>query len=143
MLTFDVTDTPAADDLEVISKGLSGFNQQSVGPSEKQNLAVVVRNDAGDIVAGISGYTAWGWLYTQWLWIDEAARGQSLAGRMLAAAEAEAVSRGCHSAHIDTFSPHALHVYKKAGYVVFGELPDFPKGNTRSFLKKSLLAGLD
>lgn len=142
MLTFDVTDMPAAADLEVVSAGLSAFNQQSVGPSEKRNLAVVVRNEAGVIVGGISGYTAWGWLYTQWLWVDEAARGQALAGRMLQAAEAEAIARGCHSAHIDTFSPHALHVYQKAGYEIFGELPDFPKGKTRSFLKKALTGTL-
>jgi GNAT superfamily N-acetyltransferase len=138
MLAFDVTDAPSADDLEIIGKGLTSFNQASVGPSEKQNLAVVVRNDAGEIVGGISGYTAWGWLYTQWLWVDEAARGQALAGRMLQAAEAAAIARGCYAAHIDTFSPHALHVYQKAGYEVFGELPDFPMGKTRSFLKKAL-----
>ncbi|MBJ6987999.1 MULTISPECIES: GNAT family N-acetyltransferase [unclassified Devosia] len=143
MLVFDVTASPAAEDLDTISKGLASFNQAMVGPSEKQNLAVVVRNDSGEIVGGISGYTAWGWLYTQWLWIDESTRGQSLAGRMLEAAEAEARQRGCHSAHIDTFSAHALHVYKKSGYEVFGELPDFPKGNTRSFLKKSLVVGQD
>ncbi|MBK1794730.1 GNAT family N-acetyltransferase [Devosia sp. WQ 349] len=143
MLVFDVTASPAAENLDTISKGLASFNQAMVGPSEKQNLAVVVRNEGGEIVGGISGYTAWGWLYTQWLWIDESTRGQSLAGRMLEAAENEARQRGCHSAHIDTFSPHALHVYKKSGYEVFGELPDFPKGNTRSFLKKSLVVGQD
>ncbi|MNY78577.1 hypothetical protein D3C86_2188800 [compost metagenome] len=57
---------------------------------------------------------------------------------MLASAEAEARDRGCHGAHIDTFSPQALHVYQKAGYTVFGTLPDFPPGRTRSFLAKAL-----
>jgi GNAT superfamily N-acetyltransferase len=74
----------------------------------------------------------------QWLWVDESHRGQSLAGQMLAAAEVEARQRGCHGAHIDTFSPQALHVYQKVGYAVFGTLPDFPRGRTRSFLSKAL-----
>jgi predicted GNAT family acetyltransferase len=57
---------------------------------------------------------------------------------MLAAAEVEAKARGCHGAYIDTFNPVALKVYRRAGYVPFGELRDFPKGRTRTFLQKSL-----
>jgi GNAT superfamily N-acetyltransferase len=90
------------------------------------------------LIAGMSGYSAWGWLYVQWLWIAETHRGQGLAGRMLADAEAEARRRDCHGAYIDTFSPHALRVYQKAGYTVFGELKEFPPGRTRSFLSKVL-----
>ena len=101
-------------------------------------IAVVVRDEAGQIVAGISGYSAWGWLYVQWLWVAEASRGQGLAGRMLEAAEAEARLRNCHSAYIDTFSPVALKTYQRAGYVAFGELKDFPIGRTRTFLQKKL-----
>jgi len=136
-LIISVTDAPAPEDLDFLGKSLAGFNDTAVGPSCRQPLAVLVRQGA-DIVAGISGYTAWGWLYTQWLWIAESQRGQGLAGTMLASAEAEARRRGCHGAYIDTFNPQALHVYKKAGYAVFGTLPDFPPGHTRSFLSKSL-----
>ena len=61
-----------------------------------------------------------------------------LAGRMLELAEAEARGRGCHGAYIDTFNPQALKTYQRAGYTIFGSLPDFPKGRTRSFLSKPL-----
>jgi hypothetical protein len=57
---------------------------------------------------------------------------------MLAAAEAEAKARGCRGAYIDTFSPVALKVYRRAGYEPFGELKDFPAGRTRVFLQKKL-----
>ena len=93
---------------------------------------------AAGLVAGISGYTAWGWLYVQWLWVDEAQRGQGLAGRMLAAAEEEARVRGCHAAYIDTFNPVALKTYLRAGYAPFGVLENFPTGRTRTFLQKQL-----
>lgn len=137
-LAFEVTDTPSADDLDRIGKNLTAFNDADVGPSERRPLAVVVRDDTGQVVAGISGYTGWGWLYVQWLWVAEDMRGRALAGRMLSAAEAEAKARGCHGAYIDTFNPHALHVYTRAGYSVFGTLADFPPGRTRSFLSKAL-----
>lgn len=136
-LHISVTDAPAPEDVEFIGKSLAAFNEEAVGPSGRLPLAVLVRQDE-TIVAGISGYTAWGWLYVQWLWIAESHRGRGLAGTMLAEAEVEAVRRGCHGAYIDTFNPEALRVYMKAGYAVFGALPDFPAGRTRSFLSKSL-----
>lgn len=91
------------------------------------------------IIAGLSGNTSWGWLYIQLLWVSAAARGQGLAGKMLAEAEAEAIRRGCHGAWIDTFNPVGLHTYKKAGYEPFGALEDFPKGRSRTFLQKRLI----
>jgi len=90
---------------------------------------------------GISGYTAWGWLYVQWLWVDEKLRGQGTAGRMLEAAEREAVARGCHGALIDTFSPVAAKTYERQGYQPFGTLADFPVGRSRIFLQKQLAHG--
>ena len=138
MVEIAVTDAPEAEVLAAIGQGLTAFNQADAGPANRVPLAVLVRSEDGMLVAGISGYTAWGWLYVQWLWVEEDQRGQSLAGQMLESAEAEARNRGCHGAYIDTFNPHALHVYQKAGYTVFGTLPNFPPGRTRSFLSKNL-----
>lgn len=137
-LALTLTSEPDPRDLARIGDSLTAFNTSDVGPSGREAIAVLVHAD-GELVAGLSGYTAWGWLYVQWLWIDERFRGQKLAARMLTDAETEARVRKCHGAYIDTFSPQALHVYQKAGYVVFGTLPDFPPGRTRSFLSKSLL----
>lgn len=137
-LEISVTETPAAEDLAVIGGRLTAFNEADVGPADRRPVAVVVRDGTGTIVAGISGYTAWGWLYVQWLWVAEDQRGGGLGGRMLTAAETEARARGCHSAYIDTFSPVALKTYQRAGYAPFGALEDFPKGRTRTFLRKRL-----
>lgn len=136
-LTFEITSEPDADDLAQVGNALSAFNDADVGPSERTPLAVLVREEY-DLVAGLSGYTAWGWLYVQWLWVSEAARGRRLARKMLARVEDEAISRGCHGAWIDTFNPVALKAYGEAGYTPFGALDDFPHGRTRTFLSKRL-----
>lgn len=133
-----VTEKPEPNELGAIGENLSAFNDADVGPSERRALAVLVRDEAGALKAGVNGYTGWGWLFTQWLWVDESLRGQGMAGRMLQAAEDEARARGCHSAWIDTFNPVAEKAYTRQGYQVFGELPDFPIGRTRKFLKKKL-----
>ncbi|HEV2515286.1 MAG TPA: GNAT family N-acetyltransferase [Devosia sp.] len=137
-LSISVTETPLAEDLAIVGGQLTAFNEADVGPADRRPLAVLVRDAAGTVVAGISGYTAWGWLYVQWLWVAETQRGAGLAGRMLAAAETDAKARGCHGAYIDTFSPVALKTYQRAGYVPFGALEDFPPGRTRTFLQKRL-----
>jgi GNAT superfamily N-acetyltransferase len=136
-LVVNVTATPSPAELETIGGALTAFNEADVGPADRELLAVVVRDDE-EVVAGISGYTAWGWLYVQWLWVADTQRGRGLAGRMLAAAEEEARARGCHSAYIDTFNPVALKTYLSAGYTPFGTLDDFPRGRTRTFLQKRL-----
>lgn len=134
---LEITAEPAQDDLDFLSHALTRFNDADAGPSHRRPLAVFRRED-GRIVAGLSGYTGWGWLYVQWLWVDEGWRGQGLAGRLLAAAEAEAKARGCHGALIDSFSPTGIRSYEKQGYRRFGELADFPRGRSRVFLQKPL-----
>ena len=126
-VSLEVSAVPDQSLIDLIGTRLAEFNQADVGPANRLPLAVLVRADQR-VVAGISGYTAWGWLYVQWLWVAEEFRGQGLAGRMLVAAENEARHRTCHGAYIDTFNPAALKAYQRAGYRVFGELPDFPQG---------------
>ena len=138
MMKIDVTDTPSESELAAISEGLTAFNVVDVGPSGRQPLAVLIRDDAGKTIGGISGYTAWGWLFTQWLFVPETLRGQGMAGKLLDAAEQEASARGCFGAWIDTFNPQALKAYQRQGYAIFGELPDFPAGRSRFFLQKKL-----
>ncbi len=135
---LDLTDAPVDADMAVIMSGLTGFNTADVGPPGRRPLAVLIRDDNGQIIGGTLGFTAWGWLFTQWLFVPEPLRGQGMAGRLLAEAEAEAIARGCHGAWIDTFNPQALRAYRRQGYEIFGELPDFPPGRSRAFLQKRL-----
>ena len=136
--TIETTTTANSDDLAFVGKRLSDFNDADVGAAQKKPIAVFIRDADRAIVGAISGYTAWGWLYIQWLWVDESQRGQRMANRMLDAAEKEARERGCHGALIDTFSPTALKTYERQGYQIFGELADFPIGRSRIYLQKKL-----
>jgi len=136
-VSLTLTEAPTPGEIAAIGDGLAAFNEADVGPANRSPLAVILR-DGDSIVGGLSGYTAWGWLYVQWLWVADSHRGSGLAGRMLDAAETAARQRGCHGAWIDTFNPLALKVYQRQGYLPFGELPDFPVGRTRTFLQKKL-----
>jgi GNAT superfamily N-acetyltransferase len=136
--TLEISADPLPEDLKILHDRLSTFNDGDVGPEARRALAVFVRDETGALVGGISGYTAWGWLYVQWLWVDETLRGQQMAGKMLEAAEQEAAARGCLGSLIDTFNPRAAKAYERQGYRPFGVLPDFPVGRSRIYLQKPL-----
>ncbi|MBB4291140.1 GNAT superfamily N-acetyltransferase [Rhizobium leguminosarum] len=138
MPEFELTAAPSPEELAAITDALSAFNTGDVGPSDRRTLAVLIRDTDGKVTGGLSGFTAWGWLFTQMLYIPDTLRGTGLAGKLLSKAEEEARARGCRGAWIDTFSPQALRAYLRQGYEVFGELQDFPEGRTRSFLRKNL-----
>ncbi|TJW40317.1 MAG: GNAT family N-acetyltransferase, partial [Mesorhizobium sp.] len=73
--TLETTADPSPEELAFLGERLAAFNDSDVGASGRKTLAVFVRDENGKVVAGISGYTAWGWLYVQWLWVDERLRG--------------------------------------------------------------------
>jgi GNAT superfamily N-acetyltransferase len=124
-----------------VHAGLAAANAALVGPSHHTSLAVIARSETGYTIGGLTGSTAWRWLYIERLWVNETHRGAGLGSGLIAAAEAEAVSRGCLNGWIDTFNPAALRLYQKLGYVTFGVLEDFPAGHTRTFLRRPLTAG--
>jgi len=122
---------------QAIQAPLVAFNRALAGPSGHETLALAVRDEAGAMVGGLWGATSYGWLYTQLLAVPEAARGQGLGRRLMLAAEDIARQRGCRNAWVDT-QFGARGFYERLGYRVFGELPDYPPGFTRSFLTKAL-----
>lgn len=135
---IEVTASPSGEDLDVIIRSLTAYNEDTVGAADRIPLAVLIRDEQGHTIGGLSGYTSWGWLFTQLLFIPESLRGRGMAARLLDQAEAEARQRGCKGAWIDTFNPQALKAYRSQGYEIFGELPAFVGERTRTFLKKSL-----
>ncbi len=133
-----ITDNPDPGDVQLIEEGLAAFNLLYAPPENYQRLVVTLRDDDGMLCGGIVGNTWWGWLRIDVLWIDEAVRGQDWGTRLLTAAEAEAIQRGCHHVFLDTMSFQALPFYLKRGYAIFGQLDDLPVGHARYFLQKQL-----
>ena len=125
---------------KVILASLVAFNTSKTGPGNGAALAVVLRDATGSVTGGLWGSTGYGWLFTQLLVVPEAMRGQGIGSEIMRCAEREAISRGCHSAWLDTFEFQAREFYEGMGYVCFAELPDYPAGFARFFMKKALRA---
>jgi GNAT superfamily N-acetyltransferase len=129
---------PAASDLKSLSDGLAEFNRQHAGDDGHRRLAFFLRNPDGAMVGGIYGITFWGWFSVELLWVEEHLRGLGYGKRLLAAAEQEAVRRGCSHAFLDTFDFQAPSFYTRRGYEIFGKLANLPPGHVRYYLTKQL-----
>ena len=124
----------------VLHTGLRAFNATLfAGHPEGRDLDIALRQaGAGEPIGGLVDRTSGGWLFVEQLFVPEPFRGQGLATRLIAMAEAEAIRRGCHSAWIDTLNGRARALYERLGYRVFGELENYPVGSSRFFLRKSV-----
>ncbi|ACA87094.1 GNAT family N-acetyltransferase [Shewanella woodyi] len=97
-----------------------------------------LRDDAGQVIAGLTGKIFGGWLHVEFLWVDEAHRNKDYGAKILSEAENEAISKGCKASSLDTFSFQALNFYLKQGYEVVGELDGYYGTHRRHYLRKQL-----
>ncbi|SCW88890.1 Acetyltransferase (GNAT) family protein [Rhizobium mongolense subsp. loessense] len=137
-MEIHITDMPSDEDVAIIENGLIEFNKRHIGPSDRRPLAALVLDEHGEVVGGLLGLTARGWLVIDTLFVPEELRGQGIATRLLETAENEARQRGCHGAWLDTVNADASRLYQKCGYRSFGKLDDLPKGHNLVFMSKSL-----
>ncbi len=136
--TTELIDTGDDSIRAAIARPLIAYNVRQTGIADYRPLAVVIRDEEGEVVGGLWGRTVYGWLYVELLVVPESLRGQRLGTALMDQAEAEAVNRGCRAAWLDTFSFQARGFYEKRGYRCFGELGDYPPGFARYFLTKNL-----
>jgi GNAT superfamily N-acetyltransferase len=128
-------DAPAtAEARRALGEAIDLYNARSV-PRDAQRFALLLHEDER-LAAGLCGVVAWQWLFVEALWVDDTWRGRGVGSALLARAEAHAVTAGCHSVWLDTFQ--ARRFYAAHGYREFGTLEDYPPGQTRYFMRKSL-----
>jgi GNAT superfamily N-acetyltransferase len=133
------SDTPPPDAFRELWTTLLRFNEAAVGEATFHTLAVLLTEAASEApIGGLWGRSLWGSLYIDILFVPETWRGRGIGTKLVAAAEAEGIRRGCHVMWTDTYAFQARPFYEKLGFTVFGRLdgpaPMFP----HVFLKKDL-----
>jgi GNAT superfamily N-acetyltransferase len=113
-------------------------NFARTGISTWHPVGFFLKNPRGEILGGVTGHVWGGWMHVNFLWVTEMLRGQGYGTRLMNAAEDFAAEHGATGATLETMSFHAPDFYQKRGYVVFGQLDDYPPGHTKYFLRKTL-----
>ena len=130
-----LTDQPPEAMRELVGQGISAANAARMGANDRRPLAIMIQEN-GILIGGLYGRTSWRRLTVELLFVPEKLRGQGMGTKLLAQAEEEAKKRGCIGVWLETFSPDAHRFYLRQGFKTFGEIADYPPGNTRYFLSK-------
>lgn len=139
----DVTLHVHAEDGELesrLSKELRAFNNRATGADDDADLSVRVTDSAGELVAGLTGWTWGDCAGINTMWVRQDRRHQGWGSRMLRAAEEEAQRRGCTQISVSSFSFQAPAFYRRHGYLDTGRSEGIPGGHVDHHFWKSLVA---
>jgi ribosomal protein S18 acetylase RimI-like enzyme len=115
------------------------FNARTTGIDDGRLLQAQLRDEEGELVAGLTGWTWGGCGYIDVLWVREDLRGKGLGRRLLDAAETEAHERCCTQIVTSSHSFQAPEMYRARGYVEYGRIDDYPRGFAHIHFVKELL----
>ena len=95
---------PGEDDRKAILNPLLAFNDSKAGQDGYKPLAILLRDDAGEIQGGLWAKCNYDWLFVELLFVPEAVRGQQLGAKLLAQAEQWAKEESRVGIWLDTLS---------------------------------------
>jgi GNAT superfamily N-acetyltransferase len=125
-------------EIECLEDRLYGHNKRATGRDDGKGLAFVAIDEHRIQIGAIAGYSWAGMAEIKQLWVDESHRGHGLGRRLLEAAIAEAVARGCQSVWAMSYTFQAPGLYEKCGFDRVTELPDWPPGHAHIVLRLQL-----
>lgn len=135
-----VATEPQRADHDIIYARLVEYEAAMAGAPEIRPVAILLKDEADATIGGLWGNTVFRWLVVQLVFIPEQHRGLGLGTQIMAEAEAVARARGCIGIWLDTYSFQAPKFYEALGFEVFGQVEDHPPGQSRIFMRKSLVA---
>ena len=124
-LLLTVGEADAALDQQ-LSAGLDAHNFAATGHSDLRELTVKVEDAAGDLVAGLSGWTWATCAGIGMVWVRDDSRRDGWGAKLLAAAEDAARARGCRQVLVSSFTFQAPEFYRRHGYVEFARSEGIP-----------------
>lgn len=123
-LSCAFTESPSADELDVVDAGLHLHNLHAV--------------DLGAVQGGLRARQWGAAVEVQQLWVEPARRRQGVARRLMCLLEEEVRHRGARLVYLDTFSFQAQGFYQRCGYRAALRLDGFPDGIAKYVMVKRL-----
>ena len=102
---------------------------------------IFLRDDNGELRAGLDGFTWGGYAKVEYLWVEESLRGRGLGRRLMEAAIDEARERGCDVIVVDTHTFQAPGLYRTLGFEEVGRTEGTPRGWGQVYFARSLTPG--
>ncbi len=121
-----------------LDEALTAFNAAATGVSDQTSFSVKVTDENGELVGGLAAWTWGGLCGIDMLWVREESRKDGWGSKILQAAEAEALRRGCDRVAVSSFTFQAPGFYQRHGYVETGRMLGIPGGHDDVQMFKAL-----
>ena len=131
-------ENPSTDDEHLLAEALKEYGRGEIGGKEPDRIGVFLRTSKEKTIGGVIGRIIVGRLYISHLWVSEELRGQGYGSQLLESIESEAQAHGCLQIILDTLNPKSVPFYKKNGYHILTEIPDFIVGFSKYYFRKNL-----
>lgn len=137
-MQIEVLENPQQELIDYLDEKIAEFNWANWEVSERLPLAVQIKNDQGEVIAGAAGRTFGNWLLINTLWVSDELRGQNIGSKILKEIETSGKNRGCIKSLLDTLNFQAMPFYQKHGYKTQWTQQDYPKTGCKYFMVKDL-----
>jgi ribosomal protein S18 acetylase RimI-like enzyme len=138
-MNIEILDEPEQGLIDFLDQKIAEFNWARWEVSERKPLAIQIKDDQGNIIAGSSARTFGNWLQINTLWVSETLRGQAIGCKILSELESAAIARGCTLSMLDTLNFQAMPFYEKYGYQTQWVQERYPKTGCKYFMVKELV----
>lgn len=126
-------------DHKIMVDGMLSYHASKGHPRKSETFSILMKDNNDKLFGCVVVSFLWNGMEIQSLWVDESIRKKGWGRKLMEAAEAEAMKRGCTLAYTNTFTWQAPKFYTKLGYTLYGKLDDFPPGNTLYYFRKDLV----
>ena len=137
-MKIEVLENPDQELITYLDKKIADFNWANWEVNERLPLAVQLKDEQGEIIAGAAGRTFGYWLLINTLWVSDNLRGQNVGSKILMEIETAAKQRGCVKCLLDTLNFQAMPFYEKHGYKTQWIQQGYPKTGCKYFMVKEL-----
>ncbi|MDE8603387.1 GNAT family N-acetyltransferase [Marinomonas sp. RSW2] len=137
-MNIEVLENPDQALIDYLNKKIDDFNWANWEVNERVPLAVQIKSEQGEVIAGAAARTFGDWLLLDTLWVSDELRGQNIGSDILKEIEASGKKRGCIKCLLNTLNFQAMPFYEKYGYKTEWVQQGYPKTGCKYFMVKEL-----
>jgi GNAT superfamily N-acetyltransferase len=131
-------ENPDDADVRLLDDSINEYNFETTGITDARIVSFFVRDERGDIIAGLYGWTWGGTCAVRYLWVRADHRKRGYGTALMEAVEREALARGCTQIVLSTHSFQAPRLYERLGFEIIATYDDYPRGHQKHYLSKKV-----
>ena len=135
---FEYQEESIQEDEQVLFEGITDEAVLKKKMDRITPFGIFIKDSQGVVLGGVNGFSCYGCLYVDMLWLKDELRKKGLGKKLMIEAEKIGRERRCTFSTVDTMDWEALSFYEKLGYSVEFVRKGFEKESKMYMLRKEL-----